>query len=533
MLEDVDRIEVIRGPGSTYWGANAQNGVINIITKSANETQGMLVSAGGGTIEQGFGSVRYGAETKDGLNYRLYAKYFDRDGMYHEDDNRKNTDAWQKAQIGFKLDKDVSDKDVLTIQADVFDADLGVYETLSSLTAPYAPIADEDMDSFGGNILARWYHEVSPSSDWEFKFFYDYLERKSSYFDSDVDMVDFDFQHRFTLPLRQEILWGIGYRLISYDTSGSFTLGFEPEDDTNDLFTGFVQDEISLVEDKLTLRLGSKFEHNEFGGTEAQPSARISWKPTENQLLWASVTRAIRTPTPYDQNYWVMQYRPEYAPTYVVYAKQVGNEDVETVDLIAHEIGYRVHPIKRLSVDMTAFSNDYSNLLTTELKTTIAMPGYYIFPVYLDNNLDAKYIGAEVSVDFDVFDWWRLHAAQSWLHMDNKAHSGSGYDKEATRILLNQSSPKHKTDFHSYMDLPGNVELDLIFRSVSRIPSKNVSGYNNLDARIGWEVKPNLEISVVGQSLLDDHHPEESTTSVLVPYTEVPRSVYGKVQWEF
>ena len=338
MLADVERIEVVRGPGGTYWGANAISGIVNVITKSAKDTQGGLVTLGGGTLERIFGNIRYGGKSAGGLYYRVYAKYSDRDGLNHSNPDRDNYDQWQMGQVGFRVDKDLSEKDSLAVHGDFHSARLGLYDSVSSYSTPYARVVKEKNDSFGGNFVARWQRELGDKSDVAFQIYYDKVNHRDILYNSDTDTVDVDFQHRLPKIWRQQITWGLGYRFINSKTSGLDTSFFRPADETFNLFSAFIQDDVELVKNRLHFILGSKIEHNDVTGFVIQPNARLLWTPTSAQTFWASVSRAVRTPSRFDYEYQNTTFAGMAGGTVPAYAR-VSYLNDKPQDLIAYELG--------------------------------------------------------------------------------------------------------------------------------------------------------------------------------------------------
>src|SRR5467141_2555911 len=296
LLEDIDRIEVIRGPGGTLWGANAVNGVINIITKSATETHGMLASIGGGNVDQGIGSVRYGSGNGKAFDFRVYGKAFSRGPEFHSD--KKQFDVWEMGQAGFRMDWTAHARDALTLQGDIYNADDGERVSVGSYAPPYAAIIDGAGEVSGGNLLGRWKRTISGGSDVQLQTYYDRTNRREASFGESRDTFDIDFLHHLTLPKHQDFLWGLGARLSSGNAiQVTPTILFAPGHRTDKLYSGFVQDEIPIVGEKLSITVGSKFLHNVYTGFEIQPSARLLWTPTARQTIWAGFTRAVRTPS--------------------------------------------------------------------------------------------------------------------------------------------------------------------------------------------------------------------------------------------
>jgi len=503
LLEDIDRIEVISGPGATLWGANAVNGVINITTKNARDTQGLLLLGGGGTELRGFGGVRYGYTLGTNLYFRVYGKFFDRDSSVLLN-GREATNDWYMGQGGFRLDWEASAVNLLTLQGDLYDGRI-------------AQPAKGDTALGGGNVLGRWSHTFSDNSDLKLQWYYDRTHRNvPGTFAEDLDTYDVDLQHRFPLGERNDIVWGLGYRLLEDDVGNTPTLAFLPPRLSRQLFTGFVQDEIALVKERLHLTLGTKIEHNDYTGFEYQPGGRLAWKLTPRQTVWAAISRAVRTPSRIDSQL----YAPGNPPFFLIQ----GGTNFVSEELLAYELGYRIQPHPRLSLSLAAFYDDYDNVRSVE---KINPPAPY--PIILANRQKGESYGAELAADYRVTDWWRLRAGYTELQIRLRPKSGS---TDLTRGGSESHDPNRWFSLRSSLDLPAHLAFDTSFRFVTHIANQAVPEYGELDLRLAWQPLATLEFSIVGQNLLHDHHPEFGTVA-MPTRQEAERGVYGKVLWRF
>lgn len=533
LLDDIERIEVIRGPGAALWGANAVNGVINVITKSTEKTHGVLTKAGYGTEEQGFGAVRFGSSIGNRFDYRAYAKYFNRDA-FDALDGGQAADDWRAFRGGFRIDGRLSPGNRLTVQGDAYS---GTEGQTDQILAPdpvrgFRTIADNDTDFSGGNLLLRWERTLSPTSDLVFQTYYDRTDRdEPALVKESRDTFDVDLQHRFALGEHQEIIWGLGYRITVDDLEVQLPTEADPASKTDQLFSLFVQDEITLSKDLLRLTLGAKFEHNDYTGLEIQPNARLIWTPGAKHSIWAAVSRAVRTPSRAGAGgtLW-MGVKPSSPPTVLI---AVGNDDFDAEELIAWEIGYRFAPTRRFSLDCAAFLNDFDNLRSTEPRAPdlITDPApYYAITSLFDNNTKAKTYGVEIVADWKLYDWWRLQGTYSFLEVDGDPTDDS---RDANSVKLMQgATPQHQLSLRSSLDLPNAVELDCWLRYTDRLEALGVDDYLTLDLRLGWHPTPELEIALVAQNLLEKKH-QEYVPEFQTLATEVPRGFYGQVVWRY
>jgi iron complex outermembrane receptor protein len=548
VMEDIDRIEVIRGPGAALWGSNAVNGVINIITRSAEDTLGGLVSAGGGTHEQGFGTARFGIKIGENTFLRLYAKYFERDSFVDAKGQNTN-DSWDMTRGGFRLDSHLTYQDSLTLQGDYYDGNQKESYLLFRLPTPqdssFFRLTNTDTGVSGGNILSRWQRSLSGSDNLSLQFYYDHSERNMIILPQKYDTLDLDFQHRFSTFGSQDIVWGLGYRFDHYQVVNTQILSFLSQNVNNHLFSAFLHDEISLVPDKLSLILGSRFEYNDIRGFEVQPNARILWTPTPHQSAWGAVSRALRSATRGEQD---IRYRyrtvppeaPENPSSPLPLQLEIdGSKDFKSEELIAFEVGYRAEPVSRLTVDIALYYNIYSHLRIRKpgvpfTETVAGVPANNVQPFILSNDMHGNAYGAEIAVDWLPVNWWRIQASYSYERL-NMYLDGTSTDT-VNRDNAEGDTPRHQYSVRSGFDLGKQVTLDLWLRGTSRIASISsisIPGYLTMDARLAWKPCRNLELALVGQNLFDNQHPEFVPEYINTRPSEVVRSMYAKATWKF
>jgi iron complex outermembrane recepter protein len=538
MLEDVDRIEVIRGPGATLWGANAVDGVINVITKKAKSTQSAVVTAGAGTEERAAGGVRYGGKLGDNTYYRAYTKYFDW-GPSAYPSGMTAHDGWDALRGGFRADWTPSGANSLTLQGDVYRSRFNETLTVASLSAPYSNTFPNDGKYSGGNILGRWNH-TSEGSSMSLQMYYDNTTiTDHSLFGDHQNILDLDFQHGFHLGDSQQFVWGVGYRSIRDKNDTSFTVSLQPDQVTLNQFSTFLQDEINLVDNRLQITLGSKFEHNEFTGFEIQPNARLLWNLTPNQSIWTAVSRAVRTPALTEEglrlNSAVIPPGTPSNPTPLPAIVAVfGSHQFNSENLLAYELGYRMQATSNLSLDIATFFNNYSNLRTAEPGAPFAegspAPTDIVIPFVAANKMSGGTYGVELFADWKVVPKWRLVGSYSYLQMGIHKNIDS---QDPTPDNPNGSSPRHQWYLRSSIDLPKHFEQDTTLRFVDQLPSLNVPSYYSLDAHLGWRPVTSLELSIGGQNLLNNWHFEFMPDFVNTSPTVVKRSIFGSITFKF
>jgi iron complex outermembrane recepter protein len=501
LLVDVDRIEVISGPGATLWGANAVNGVINVISKSARDTQGLYVEGGAGTELRGFGGARYGDALAPNIHYRVYTKYFNRDDSVNALGN-EGSDSWDMVQGGCRLDWEASATGLITVQGDLYTSPIEQPDTA----------ADTEMS--GGNLLTRWSQELSEKSNIRLQLYYDRTDRRiPNSLTETLDTYDVDFQHSLWLGDRNKAIWGMGYRLTEDDIVNPVTAAILPPDATREWFTGFVQDEIAIVHDILYVTLGTKVEHNDYTGFEFQPSGRFSWRPSTEHSIWGAVSRAVRSPSRIEADFFA----PRDPPFFLL-----GGPDYVSETVWAYELGYRSQAMERISVSLTGFFNAYDDIRSVEQANPPAP-----LPLVFENRLEGQSYGCELAVDAEVQPWWHLHAGYTGMRVKFWKEPGS---TDPNNGGTEGSDPKHIMTMRTSFDLPRRITLGLSGRYVTEIGNNDVPAYGELDVRLAWAPWPSMELSVVGQNLLRDDHAEFGLPNTR---STIERAVYGKVACSF
>ncbi len=531
VLEDIERIEVIRGPGGTLWGANAVNGVINIITKKAQDTLGGQVSAGGGNLDRFIGSIRYGEKIGDNAAVRVWVKYYNRN---HLDDLQGNPapDQFQSGRGGMRFDWDASESNSFTFQSDVF---VGDYKSKTSdAVTSLVPITTSDISRAahirGGNFIARWKHRFSDTSDMALQFFFNQDHRDSMLLlELLVDTYDIDFQHRFQWGSRHQILWGLGHRFMQDSFQNSIGISYFPDRNLNYISNLFVQDKIALIENELYFTIGSKFSINNFTGFEFQPNARLAWTPNDMHTVWAAVSRAVRTPSRSGDS---GRFNAAVVPGPAVAVIQ-GQLDFESEDLLATELGYRVRPHDRVYVDVAAFANIYRDVHSFEVEAPFfnPSPGFVELPIVSRNRLDGETFGVELAATWDVTDRWRLNGAFTWFQMDLRKDPIS---TDQNVVGFEGNDPEFQWNLRSHIDLPSNWEFDQMLYYVDALKSQQLRSYFRLDLRLGWRPAKNIEVSLVAQNLLDNQHQEWGVDRIQTNDRNlVERSFFGKLVLKF
>jgi iron complex outermembrane recepter protein len=530
-LEDIERIEVIRGPGGTIWGANAVDGVIDIITKNAKDTRGSMVALGGGNVDQGTGTVHYGSGNGRGFNYRVYGLGFDRGANFHL--GGPNFDEWRMGQGGFRADWERNSRDTFTFQGDIYREGAGEATTYALYSPPSQVNAYGTADLTGGNLLARWKRVLNQGSDFQLQAYFDRTNHFEPEFGETRDTFDVDFLDHLTLPGKQTLLWGLGTRVSPGNVVQLVpSIDFSPQHQTDLIYSGFLQDEISLFNHRLSLTGGTKLEHNNYTGFEVQPSGRVLWKRTPRESMWGAITRAVRTPSRLDTDVELTDYAGTSSGL-PVYLRVNGNPKFQSEELIAYETGYRRLVTRHAYVDLALFYNDYNDLYSFQVGApfleTSPVPLHAVLPLLTSNGVQGNTKGFEVSPDWKPVNGWELRATYSYLNMELENKPGSNDPTSASGY--EGSSPRHQVTVHSLVNLPKKLEFDPTYRYVSSLPAQTVASYQTMDARFGWHVSSELELSVGGQNLLQSHFAQYGGDPG--GPVEVKRSVYAKLVWRF
>ncbi|HKX33467.1 MAG TPA: TonB-dependent receptor [Blastocatellia bacterium] len=534
-VEEIERIEVIRGPGGTLWGTNAVNGIINVITRHAKETVGGLMTAGVGSEEQGFTSARYGDRIGANAYYRVYARYFNRGGSL--DAAGYNVHDWQNWESGgWRLDWKKSERDALTFQGDLHDTILRDRSVNRSPATPFAPTRSTPGEFTGGNLLGRWNHNFSDRSNTALQIYFDRARREVYDLGERIDTFDVDFQHRQALGRRQDMVWGLGYRLITdqTNTNSGTPVQYTPAGRNVQIFSGFVQDELMLIKNRLRLTIGAKLEHNDYSGYEAQPSVRLLWTPSADQTVWAAVSRAVRAPTRRDQGLRANRIGSIGPGGLPLVPALSGGANPKSEELRAYEFGYRTQLNSRLSLDVATFYNLYDRVQTVEPGALFLeldpQPRHFVLPLRFDNLMRGETYGIEAATNLNLTSRWKVQGSYSFLRIELHRSPRS---RAATAESPEEESPRHQFQIHSRFNLPRNFELDTALYRVSRLRNVQIPGYTRLDLRFGWKVRESLALDLMLQNLPEDQHPEFQSPIIGVVSSQVKRSIYGKATWRF
>ncbi len=536
-LEDIDRIEVIRGPGATVWGANAVNGVINIVSKSAKDTKGGLVTALGGDQGRARATGQFGGSLPGDGGYRVFVDYLNRDSLRAEGGG-SGDDGWHLLHGGFRTDTNISTKDSLTVQGDLYTGEEGAAIVhLFSVDPPVIDNLNVVSQLAGGNLLGRWNHTFSSRSDTTVQFYFDNYERTGPESDETRKTVDLDFSHHYVWGARQDVVWGGGYRRSWDQDAGTVDQAFNPSGTRLQLFNFFAQDTITLRPDSLFLTVGTKVENSYFQGFGIEPSVRLAWTPSNWLTFWSAVSRAERTPDRRDTQLVASLAAfpdPEGSST-PVEVVLFGNPQFLSEHVLAYEAGWRAQPNRRLSIDLSAFFNRYDHLGSLEQGTKVfqpnPVPARFVVPITFGNLLYGTTEGGELSANLKLAGRWTLSPGYAFLEMH--LHTKPSSNDSSSVAEYQGSSPQHQAQLRSHVDLSHGFFWDAAAYFVSALPAQGVASYTRVDTQLRWQLAERAEFSLVGQNLVQDHHLESLDALTLVNSSLIKRSAYAKFTWRF
>lgn len=523
-LDDINRIEIIRGPAGTIWGPNAVNGVINIITKSAKDTRGTLLTAGGGNVDRVDGEYRYGGRAGKSFNYRIYGMGFDRGPEFHLDNDPY--DVWATGQAGFRADWSSRRHDSLTVEGDIYKGDDGSQTGIASYSPPSQSNVDGTEEVSGGDILGHWKREFQNGSDVQVRAYFDRSNLLTPQLGELRDTFDVDFVHHLPLAHRQDLIWGLGIDLSPRTFIQTVpTVDILPHRLTDSLYSGFVQDQIALVQNHLWFTAGSKILHDNYTGYELEPSARLLWTPRPRQTVWVAATRTVRTPADLDEGLQLTGLLTTIPLP--IYIRVLGNDQFFSEQLTGYGAGYRSLLAPKLYLDVAAFYNNYNSLESYGSSPPFAetSPLRIVIPFPYVNGVMGSTGGFEIAPDWKPEPWWDLKGSYSYLDMSLRTRPG--FINTGIGATDDGSSPQNEIAIQSQFNLPKRFELDPSYRYVSALPALNVPAYGTADLHFGWRATQYLELSISGQNLLQPRH-EEFTDSIGLP-VEIRRSAYAKI----
>ena len=533
-LEDIERIEVIRGPGGATWGANAVDGIINIITKKASETRGGMVVAGAGNLDQGFGTLQYGGAAGKSTDYRVFANYFNQyhlPGLARPDGG----DGWFFLRGGFRADSKLSAKDDLTVAGDVYTGGIGdIAGAVESVASPIVQPVFSGTNASGGYLQANWNHRQSDRSGTTLQVSFDRYRRDDALRET-RNTLDIDFAHHLRWGSRQDIVWGVGYRYSSSTTDGDLLFSLKPPNLNTQLFSAFLQDEIALIPDRFSLIVGTKIEHNYYTGFGLMPTLGATWTLSEHRMVWASISRALRTPSEVDaaSQLTVDGFVPPGGPPVLI--RIVGNPAFQDEQEIAYQAGYRTQLYDRLSVDLTAYYNSYSQLQSTEPEPsfleTDPPPPHIVMPLNYENLMRGETHGVEAFANWKTTSRWTLTPAVAFEEIHLRLDPSS---QDTTSVAAGEgSSPRQWARLASHLALTHGLAWDVSANFVGRLASPAVASYTRIDSQLSWHLREHLFASLVGQNLAQDHHVEFLNEQGTGFANYMKRSGYVKFTWRF
>lgn len=532
VLEDVDRIEVIRGPGAALWGSNAVNGVINIITKNAAETIGGLGAVTVGKEDRLITTLRYGEQVSPQTAVRGYVKYLNRD---HSENvgGGNDYDQWDMWRGGTRLDWKENDQ-AFFFDMEGYGGNEGTRVAVPQYTPPYSQYQQETGYAAGGHILGRWEGRFSEASSGVVQAYYDQTDRESLPLRQIHQTIDLDAQGQTRLSPVHELVYGMNYRFVHDDLRERNFISFDPVARDTTLMSMFIQNEMQLIPDELKVIVGTKIEHNDFTGFEFEPNARALWSFAKNQTLWAAVSRATRTPNRAENDIrLISSIQADPTTGLPLEYDVIGNRDLNSEDLLATEFGYRVQPSNSFSADLAVFYNHYSDLGSYEPGAPQVMsdpvPAIHV-PFKDEDGLLADTFGGELVMNFIPFSGWRLQGSYAFVNIATAPEDGAIVAPVGN---ASRETPQNQFILRSLVDLPYNLEFDSTLRYVDHVPQYGISQYTEMSVRLGWKASKNLEFSFMVENMFHPDHREYVVDIIKGQPAEIERTYLGKVTWKF
>ncbi|MCE9595976.1 MAG: TonB-dependent receptor [Planctomycetes bacterium] len=521
-MDDVERIEIVRGPGASLWGANAVNGVINVITKHSKDTHGVRVTALAGNESREL-AARWGGKLDEDVDYRAWFKGSENSPLVDSLGDPAN-EHWTIGKVGFRTDWTRANGDRVKFLGNGYVAGVQESYAVAFPTAPFSRIANDTTPKNGGFLLGSWERDDTPDSNMKLSAWWSKDFQKQVDFRMNIDVFDVEFRRSRNLAADNTLTWGVGYHVVNSHLPSDFTYTFDPISRVQQTPRVFLHDEIRFPEQNASVTLAAQVEHTSFTGFEVQPSIRALWHPRENHTVWAALSRAVRTPSIEEND---IAFRLPYDNFSGDFFLEQGSSRYESEKVVAAETGWRWSPSPTLSLDVSAFYNHYDDKRTLEFGTPFNSGGLQFFPFTFDNKAQARSYGVEVACDWDVSDRWRIRSGYSLF----KLHTT--LDADSNDFFLpttDHSTPKNQINVRSYYDLGEHWEFDVGAYYVDDVLSYDNPAYTRVDARLGWNPNPNVRFSLGVQNAFMDQHPETGEDLIGIG-TEVERNVYFSVSW--
>lgn len=533
-LEDIDRIEVICGPGAALWGQNAVNGVINITTKKASETQGGLLSVAAGNLQTANATVRWGGTAGSKGHYRIFGKYFN---LQEQDlaSGARASDGWYNRRMGFRGDWDLSDRDSFTVLGGGY---LGLERHLEnqilSLLPPIQQAATNPVHTNGFDVLMRWQRTFSTRSDMMLQAYQNHTDWRDPNIGERRNTGDIEFQQHVAVKNRHDLIWGLGLRHTVGYTSGNFHINFTPRVDRNTTVSLFAQHQMTLLPGRLYFISGARFTYDDYTGPEIQPDGRLLWTPRANHSFWLALSRPISEPAFSSSS---VRYSQSVSPGpggVPILAAVLGSPTIGDENTLSVQGGYRGRLSQRLSLSAAGFYSRYKGVRSGNLGTpfleTDPPPAHLVLPLYLQNSIRGQTHGLELSANWQVRSRLRFAASYTLLSINLRNDLSSG---AVSATSTAGTSPQNQFQIHSYVSLPRQWEWDTSLYQIGRLPTDNIPAYTRVDTRLGWRFAESASLSLAGKNLLQPRHFEFGPSTGTINAVQIKRSGYVKLTWTF